>query len=287
MEPYLAVFSDIDGTLLDSQHRLGQETVEAVRRIVAAGVPFVLVSARAPAAVFPIQDELAVATPIVAYGGALVLDQDRRPVHSLLVPQTKAREIHSRLARERPLVTVTFYSHDDWLVDDTSHPRVVLEAKITSLTPIPFDSPGAEDRVVHKILCLGDPGDIAALAEELPERYPDLSIFRSSQVFLEIMHGDATKANAVHYLCQALRLPLERVVAFGDNYNDVDMLQQAGLGVAMANAPAEVRDGVGRVTEYDNDHDGVARFLATIPLISAATSLRFTRASFPPPEGKE
>ena len=69
---------------------------------------------------------------------------------------------------------------------------------------------------------------------------------------------EATKENALARLCADLQIPAERVLAIGDSRNDVPMLQWAGVGVAMGNAPPEVRRAVGRVTA-SCDRDGVAR----------------------------
>ena len=80
---YRAVFCDIDGTLLASDHSLPAGTAEAVRAVSRAGVPFVLVSARSPSGVFRVQEQLGIAGPVVCYGGALILDRDRTVVHSL------------------------------------------------------------------------------------------------------------------------------------------------------------------------------------------------------------
>lgn len=280
MTAYKAVFCDIDGTLLDSNHALPPRTAERVREVADAGTPFVLVSARSPGSIFPIQDAIGIRGPIVCYSGALVLDHDRSPVHSLGIPPALAGEIKARIAAGRPDTAATVYSFNRWIVDDAADPRVVLEAQITGAVPT---EGGVEDALsgseAHKIFCISDREATLAMEAELVRHYPDLSICKSSVKFLEIMNGAATKGNALRYLCQAMRIPPEETVSFGDNFNDIGMLEAAGLGVAMGNAPEEVKRHADRVT-LDNDHEGVRAVLEELSFQSMGNSVRFEQAEF-------
>lgn len=280
MKTYRAVFCDIDGTLIDTRHRLSPATARKVKAINDAGTPFVLISARSPSSIFPIQDEIGIRAPIVCYGGALVLDKDRRPVHGLGLEADVVVEIKRYVADAWPRVTTTVYSHDNWIVDDAGHPRVVREEEITGAVPTQADArealAGAE---AHKVFCMGDPDVIIELEKDLAPRYPHLAVIKSYPTFLEVMNGAVTKARAVGYLCQAMRIEPGDAVAFGDNYNDISMLEAVGLGIAMGNAPEEVRRRADRVTA-DNDHEGVLRALETLSFQAMNNSVRFERAGF-------
>ena len=82
----------------------------------------------------------------------------------------------------------------------------------------------------------------------------------SSPIHLEINASDTNKALAVRRLCQFKGIPLEQVIAFGDNYNDLEMLKTAGTGIVMGNAPEDIKEQFLYVTE-DNDHEGIAAAL--------------------------
>lgn len=279
MREYSAVFCDIDGTLLNRGHRLTPATVAAVRAVAAAGARFILVSARMPDAMYPVQDELGLEAPMVCYSGALVLDERREPVHSVGIDMPTAADIKARLDRGWPDLATSVYAFGNWLVDDDQHPLVRLEVEITG---VPARIGGVDDLpasggVAHKIFCVGEPERILAAERALAEAHPELSICKSSPRYLEIMHGAATKENALRYLCRAMRLPREETVAFGDNYNDAGMIAAAGLGVAMGNAPESVRLAAGRVAP-DHDHDGVAAVLRELPFRPMRHSTRFGRA---------
>lgn len=278
---FRAIFCDIDGTLLDSAHALRPATASRVREVHEAGTPFILVSARSPSGIFHIQERIGIKSPIVGYGGALVLDDERTPVHSLDIDMRRVVAMKERIRADWPGVLGTVYCRDNWFVDDATHPKIVREAEITGAPACeiaPADLP-ARENVAHKIFCVGDPADILDMEARLSRENPDLAVIKSDPKYLEITNEKATKANALKYLCQAMRLSPAEVVAFGDNYNDVGMLECAGLGIAMQNAPDEVRRRADKVTA-SNDDEGVRQALEWLPLGPLSHSVRFERAMF-------
>ena len=103
-----------------------------------------------------------------------------------------------------------------------------------------------------------DPADRDAIVAAL-DTLEGIEVTRSYAMNIEVMGGGATKGTALAWLCGHLGEPLADAWAFGDNINDIPMLQAAGHGTAMINAEPEDRKAAGAITEYDNDHDGVAR----------------------------
>ncbi len=278
---FRAVFCDIDGTLLDSSHKLRPATVRAVNSLCTGGVAFILVSARSPGGIFPVQGELGISGPIVCYGGALVLDKAGRAVHSLAMDIQKALDIKRRIRSAWPGVAASVYADDNWFVDDRADPRISAEADITGAVPteIRMDELEKAAPEAHKIFCVGSPDDVSAMEDELSREHPDLAVIKSNPRYLEIMNGSATKSNALAYLCQAMRISPAETVAFGDNFNDLDMLENAGLGIAMGNAPEAVKNRAGRVTSA-NDDEGVLLALNSLDFGQLSNSTRFERATF-------
>lgn len=278
---FRAVFCDIDGTLLDSSHRLRPATARRVGALHSGGVPFILVSARSPGGVFPVQRELRISGPIVCYGGALVLDGAGHAVHSLTMDAPRTLGIKKRILSAWPDTVVSVYSGDNWFVDDRADPRVVREAGITGAVPTEagMDALGKQVSAAHKIFCVGSPEDVSTMEAAIAGENPDLAVIKSNPRYLEIMNGNATKANALAYLCRAMRISPAETVAFGDNFNDLDMLESAGLGIAMGNAPIEVKNRAAKVTA-DNDGEGVLLALDSLKFKQLPNSVRFERASF-------
>lgn len=100
----------------------------------------------------------------------------------------------------------------------------------------------------------------------LGEMFPQLKIMRSSPILLEIMDKTVSKAEGIKIMLEHFGLKANQSIAFGDNYNDLDMLELAGVGVAMNNAPDDVKKTASAVTD-DNNHDGIYKFLQKIKLV--------------------
>lgn len=262
---YKAVFCDIDGTLLDNEHRVRPDTAAFVRALHEGGTPFILVSARGPAGLRPIRRELGIRAPVVCFGGALILDGDGAPIHSLGLDMGRVVALKKRVRALWPGVATSVYVNDDWLVDDAGDSRFAVEKKLTGREPMQIavdDLPAYADEA-HRLLCIGGEDEVRDMEERLPGECPDLAVVRSFPIFLELLNAAATKANALRYLCRTLGVSVDEAVAFGDNYNDLDMIEVAGLGVAMGNAPGAVKAKADLVAE-DNDHEGVMLALKTL-----------------------
>ena len=109
LKEYKIIFSDIDGTLLNNENQVPEETIEELRRLDSQGVPFVLVSARMPKGMRPIREELGIHAPMVCYSGGLVLDPDDQEIYSCLLDLDLACEIKSLVAKEFPEVVCGIY----------------------------------------------------------------------------------------------------------------------------------------------------------------------------------
>ena len=108
--------------------------------------------------------------------------------------------------------------------------------------------------------------DILRLEEFLKADFPELSIVRSADFLLEIMRGGITKSTAVRELGRQWDIPAEQTAAFGDHFNDADMLRVVGEPWLMDNAPAEMKREFGNVTA-SNDEEGIYKALVGMGLI--------------------
>lgn len=262
-----AVFCDVDGTLVTSDRRVLPRTCAAIKQLQAKGVPFVIVTARSPSGVYPIQRNYGFQCDIIAYSGGLILDEKGNVLLHRGFPRNKACEIIA-FAEENGLdMSWCAYSVDDWIVREKDDPRVQREEyNVRAQSRQGFPQEWPEDAIVNKILCICNPDKILEIEARMRERFPELSIAKSSDILLEIMAGGVTKADAILSYCAARGLDVADTAAFGDNYNDLEMLETAGYGVAMGNAPEEIKRRVGRVTD-DNNHDGIANALEKMGII--------------------
>ncbi|MFU2046579.1 Cof-type HAD-IIB family hydrolase [Avibacterium gallinarum] len=256
---YKMVFSDMDGTLLNSQHQISPATAQAIQRIMQQGIPFIPVSARPPYAILPYMEQLHNKNEIVCYSGALILDKNLTALYSITLENTLLPQLEQILAKH-PTLSVSYYSHLDWFTTGLDSHWIKQESEITGLAA--KEKPQHLSNV-HKILLMGEATQIEQIEPLLKQQFPQLSIHRSKKEYLEIMNKAATKANAIQFMAQRAGVDKADIIAFGDNFNDLDMLQYVGLGIAMGNSPEEIKRIAKQITA-SNDEDGIALSLRNI-----------------------
>lgn len=254
------IFSDVDGTLLNSEHRITPKTLEALKKLEKENIPFVIVSARGPSGIYPFFQEYGLSCPIIAYSGALILDEERKELFHRGMDRKKVKAILDFIEERRLDLTWCLYSFDQWIVKEKDDPRVLREERIVKAEAIQGTADSIKEEEIHKILCICGPGKIDRIEQELKQEFPDCSIVRSSEILLEIMAGGISKADAVRTLCARWNTPVENAIAFGDHYNDADMLQTVGMGFLMGNAPDPLKEKI-KLHTLDNDHDGICHAL--------------------------
>ena len=264
---YKIVFSDIDGTLLNKNRKLSPLTTEVFREL-QKETPVVLISARMPAAIRHLQQELGIAhEPLIAYNGGLILVNDT-PVHSTEISLEILKELHKfNLSDE---VHLSLYHNDEWFVPqkdewaerEENNTQVKPEVKSNEEAIRSWES---EAKGPHKIMCMGAEDKIDKIEKHLFERYKDqLHLYRSKNTYLEIANKKVSKLTAIQLLLKEhFHLSLEEAVAFGDNFNDHDMLKAVGLGIAVGNAKPEILEIAREVTHHSHE-DGVAKSLQQI-----------------------
>ncbi|MCI1858933.1 MAG: Cof-type HAD-IIB family hydrolase [Sporolactobacillus sp.] len=270
------VFSDIDGTLLNSRHKVSGRTAEAIKELTKKNIPVILVSARMPSGILPLQRSLGINAPIVCYGGALILDAPdrvgrRAVLRDITIPVLTVRPLHQWVREQFPSVCFCTYVFDNWLVPSLDDSWVRQEQAISQTSPLLFQFDNLADiafEPVHKVLCMGNPDSIAKLEEALKQRNLDVALYQSKPTYLEITAKSAGKSSAVVMLTKYYGLSREETLAFGDQFNDVGMLRAAGTGIAMGNAPDEVQRAADRIT-LSNNEDGLRKALETLGVIAS------------------
>lgn len=262
MENFKMICLDIDGTLLNSKHQITEETKKAIKAAVnEKGIPVILVSARMPKGIIFLQKELEIEAPIICYSGALVLDKNGETLFQKHMSVLDIKEVYT--VAKRLGVHVSLYKDDEWCIEKMDE-WVRQEYEITSVIPnvinfeFLFEVWEKEDSGSNKILCMADPDKINLLKKQL--KIDSLNIYPSKPTYLEIMPKGASKTSAIEILRKKFNIKQSEILAAGDNYNDMDMIEYAGLGVAMGNAPDEVKKCADFVT-LSNDEDGVAEVI--------------------------
>ena len=255
------IMSDIDGTILDKNHQLDSYLIELMPLLKQRDIPFVLASARSPLGIAPISKELGITEcPIACYNGALISLGDKI-LSQYSIDKSELLLLHDFLKKEFPTVSINVYSGKDWLVN-TIDEWVEIEATITGESPKVTslaDFIRDEKTLVHKLLLIDNTDTIQKLQKTLSSiDFPQTDFYLSKDNYLEVTHNQVSKKQALLELANYYQLPLTSIMTLGDNYNDIPMIETAGLGIAMGNAPRDVKTCAKAVTD-SNEQNGVSK----------------------------
>jgi Cof subfamily protein (haloacid dehalogenase superfamily) len=268
LPPIRLIAIDIDGTLLNKKKQIAPRTLAAIQAARDAGIIITLATARRYYNTKHIASELGIEIPVVLYDGALIMNHPAgtvgatRPMAAevaqqavdILVRHKVQPVIHHITGATEELWTGPKGFDDEWVA-------AYLVAVPDEIVRLPYES-----------CCIGQPDPLRVVAftseETVNSLIPEISALpcywnitkRGSYntAELAIMNPQCSKASGVQALVERLGIPLEEAMAIGDNYNDIEMLQMVGLGVAMGQAPGEVKAIANAVTG-SNEEDGVAQ----------------------------
>lgn len=265
---YKIVFSDADGTLLNSQRVITPKTERAIKSLQSKGIPFVIVSARSPLGIKTIMRAHDLTCPLIAFSGGLIMDEQGNVLYHKGIRKSKAADIVSFVESTGIDCVWSVYSLNQWIVQNDLDPRIIREQSHVLVQPIKGSVDMIVDDQINKILCICNAEDTERLELAVKEKFPDCYVAKSSDRLLEIMHGSVSKATAVEKLCGVMGLSTNDAVAYGDNYNDAEMLRSVGMGVLMGNAPQPLQQQIPNHTQ-DNNSDGVYHSLLRLGLVES------------------
>lgn len=260
---YKMIVLDLDDTLLRDDHTISERTKKALMDAQEFGVKVVLASGRPTYAMRDIAKELHLekyGSYILSFNGAKITDcqTDEELFSSTLSPET-THHLYEVSRREDIDVWIHTYVGDT-IVTEANNQYTEIEAEITGLPIVEVDSfTAAIDEPVVKVLMVEAPERLIGIEKQLQAEFAGkLSVMRSKPFFLEFTEAGVTKGTSLNYLIQKLGIKREEVIAMGDSYNDQAMIEFAGLGVAMGNAPDDIKAIADHVTDT-NMNDGVAK----------------------------
>jgi Cof subfamily protein (haloacid dehalogenase superfamily) len=231
---------DLDRTLIWEDGVLRPRTRAALDRARTAGLRVIVVTGRMFRSVRPYLAEAGLADPVVCYQGAVVADPATgRFLRHEPIPLELAREAIAAL--EARQFHVNCYVDDELYVAEVT-PEAEQYASFQNLPIHPVGNLGAWlAEPPTKLVTIGEPTVLDGLEAEMKTRFDGrLYISKSLPFFLEFASPEVTKASGLAFLAEHLGFTRERTIAFGDGENDVELLEWAGYGVAVANAHERV-----------------------------------------------
>ncbi|MDD2496953.1 MAG: Cof-type HAD-IIB family hydrolase [Desulfitobacteriaceae bacterium] len=251
------IASDLDDTLLDSRGIISPRTKAAIKKAREKGVYVTLATGRMYRSAVCFAEELEIDVPLITYQGALVKTSTTREVmYHRPVPLELARQVIAH--GEEKGLTVNLYVEDSLFVKELT-PEAARYARVAR---VPIEAVGDLQKFLDqeptKVLLIGNEKILEPFWTEEKEKFGEsLYITKSKPYFLEYTHPQATKEEGLMAVARHLGVAREEIIAFGDNYNDIDLLRYAGFGVAMSNAPEQVKKEADYVTGSNID-EGVA-----------------------------
>lgn len=238
---------DIDGTIAGSSNNISKAVKQAITAASCRGIEVALATGRMYRSALRFHEEIGSCLPLVAYQGAWIQDPATQKIHSHL---PVGREIAGKLLdyfeqpQLRSLLSVHFYINDNLYVRELTT-ETEIYAQRSGITPIPVgDLRDCLSDEPTKVLALCDDTEVIdQLLGNLRRQYTpaELYLTKSVATFFEATNPFVNKGVGVRYLAELLGLEPNNVMTIGDNFNDVEMLEYAAIGVAMGNAPAEVK----------------------------------------------
>jgi Cof subfamily protein (haloacid dehalogenase superfamily) len=260
---------DLDGTLVEPLRPVSSAVVATVRRALSQGVRATIVTGRMYVGAQPFVRLLNLEGPIVCYQGAVIADAVSGRFERE-VPLANAVALRIYAAAKAHGLHVQFYRDDRFYVEERNR-YAELYGRISGAEPVvvaslPDAFAGADCTKVNIVTDPARTPECEVLMKEVcgDEAY----VTRSNPEFVEMLSPLVDKGEALRAVAARLDVPMSRVLAIGDSYNDLPLLRAAGFGVAMDSAPHELKAAADAIVA-DVQHDGVAeaieRFVLALP----------------------
>ncbi|MBR4904966.1 MAG: HAD family phosphatase [Selenomonadaceae bacterium] len=251
--------TDIDGTLLMPGKNISAKNIEAVHKMIKAGVKVVIATGRMYRAALPIAAQLGVPVPIISYNGALIKSSTGEVIHA------------KYMDTKNILALIKFFEERDWHLQSYSddvlyvpkrNDAVKFYETMQNIEAVEVGWDGLRERAknVPKLLSISaNPDETLTRMFEVQKVFGgQVEITRSAPPFVEFMSLGVTKAGAIKILADKLGIDNSEILAIGDSDNDLQMITTAGCGVAMGNAVPAVLEACPRITDTC-ENDGFAK----------------------------
>jgi len=255
--PYRLIAMDLDDTLLTDELTVTEATRQAMNDAIARGVHLTIATGRMFDSAQKIARQVGLNVPIITYQGSLIKNLlDEEVLYERSIPVDVARELYDYCQANG--LHLQSYVNDKLYVARDSEKIKAYAAQ----SKIPYTIEEDFLKIIEhpkqtKMIIIDEPAKLDALLPELRERLGSrVHLTKSKPNYLEFLHPEGTKGHALRFLAGHYGIPMEETIAMGDAMNDHEMVEAAGLGVAMANAVPALKEIADFVT-LSNNEDGV------------------------------
>ena len=257
---YKMIAADMDGTLLNDRSELSERTKAAIAGAVEAGALFVTATGRAMQGAEAVNALFDEDMPFIIINGAsAVLGKSRKVLFNKYLSFYLTKEVLD-ICMDRDIPAIIRTSEGIWASRESEATSSYFGTYHSDMRVIQ-DINELRDENIFKAIWFDTASSVMSLQSELNSHFRGrLNCHSSMPEFLEFVSADADKGSALADIGKIYGVARDETIAIGDGFNDVSMLKYAGLGVAMGNAPAEVKAVCERVTR-SNTEDGAAAII--------------------------
>ena len=245
------IVSDLDGTLLRTDKTVSSETINALLEFKNENNKILFATARPPRDAYKYVPEVLRNNPIICYNGACIIDNDKNLLYKKEINREKALNVLN-IAKQYGYQNICFEINDAlFSTFDTYDFFGDCKNQLVDLENMEFDS------AYKIIICNKTP-----ISEEFLSNISDIckGVITDNGTLCQIMDKGVSKWNSIEALLKNENIKKEDVIAFGDDYNDYEMIKNAGIGVAMANAEENIKQIADYITDSNMD-EGISRFI--------------------------
>lgn len=264
---YKLLALDLDDTLLNEEFVISPRNKKAIVEAARRGVTVTLATGRMFRSSLPYAEELGLDVPLITYHGAMVKKaRSKEEIFHRPVPLKLAIELINFL--ESGGYHINLYINDCLYVrEDNEFIQLYVNIAGVEYTVVGDLTNFIKEEPTKITVIMKEEKRLFDLWKQLNQKYKNiLSVAQSKPYFLEITHAESTKGQALKSLAESMGIKREEVIAVGDSYNDIDMIEYAGLGAAVENAREDVKKVADYITQ-SNVNDGIAALIEKFILI--------------------
>lgn len=265
---YEVLVLDVDGTLMRTDKTISQKTIDAIVDVQKEGIKVAIASGRSTAGILATARSIRLdefGGYIVSFNGGCISNcRTGEIVFNTNLPDGIVKEIYEFSKREK--TGIMTYHMDDIIAENDTDPYIQIDAKGCGIKIRVVEDSGKEVVYpVNKCLLTGDPPYMAGIEKKAAKEFEGrLSVYRSEDFYVEMMPLGIDKAYGLSRLLKRLGYTRSQMICCGDGFNDISMIEYAGLGVAMANAGGQVKQCADYIAPHCDDDglvDVIGKFL--------------------------
>lgn len=251
---------DLDGTLLNSEHKISDYNYKILKEAEKNGIKVIISTGRLYSSLYKYKKELELKTPVICYNGAKAVDgiTDETLFEVNLDEKITRRIIE--IARENN-IHLNLFQDEKWYIEATRE-EVEIYGNASGLEYHLLNFDNINNIKATKVMFVGENVRLKEIEKIIKSEFENqvYSAF-SKPYFLEILDKKVSKGAALEKISKMLNIDRAEIMAFGDGYNDIEMLEFAGVGVVMGNSPEELKLMFENIADSCNN-DGVGKFIA-------------------------